>query len=264
LVDLKKCVFFSRHDPRRPIPTIFRRHALMIPLVNLQRQYADLKPEIDAAVARVITRQEFINGREVRAFTDAYLKAMGAPYGAACDNGTAAIELSLKALGIGPGDDVITVAHTFFATVEAILNVGATPVFVDIDPRNYTMDPGSIVLTPKTRALLPVHLYGAMADMTAIKALADKHKLKLIEDAAQAHMATLNGHVAGTIGDAGTFSFYPGKNRQTGRSWPDLKIWARHGWWQHPHGRNPSCRAECETAPPDALDATAASCCDVL
>ncbi len=184
----------------------------MIPLVNLQRQYAGIKSEVDAAIAGVIGRQEFINGREVRAFTEAYLKVFGAQHGAACDNGTSAIELALKALGIGPGDEVVTVAHTFFATVEAILNVGATPVFAEIDPRSYTLDPGSILITPRTRAILPVHLYGAVADMNAIMALAKKHNLKVIEDTAQAHLATHHGEVAGTIGDAGTFSFYPGKN----------------------------------------------------
>jgi dTDP-4-amino-4,6-dideoxygalactose transaminase len=153
----------------------------MIPLVNLQRQYA-------------------------------YLNAFGARHGAACDNGTAAIELALKALGIGPGDEVVTVAHTFFATVEAILNVGATPVFAEIDPNSYTLNPATIAITPKTRALLPVHLYGAVADMSAIMALAQTHRLKVIEDTAQAHLATHHSEVAGTIGDAGTFSFYPGKN----------------------------------------------------
>jgi dTDP-4-amino-4,6-dideoxygalactose transaminase len=184
----------------------------MIPLVNLQRQYQSLRTDIDAAMARVVAKQEFINGSETRAFTSAYLKAMGAQYGAACDNGTAAIELALKALGIGPGDDVVTVAHTFFATVEAILNVGARPVFVDIDPKTYTMDPAKIEITAATRAILPVHLYGTMTNMSALMALAAQYKLKVIEDTAQAHLATLNGQIAGTIGDAGTFSFYPGKN----------------------------------------------------
>lgn len=184
----------------------------MIPLVNLQRQYASLKAEIDAAIARVVNRQEFINSREVRAFTAEYLVAFEAKHGAACDNGTSAIELALKALGLGPGDEVITVAHTFFATVEAIMNVGATPVFADIEPGSYTIDPKTVSISAKTRAILPVHLYGSAADMTAVMTLANQHKLRVIEDTAQAHLAMHNGKLAGTIGDAGTFSFYPGKN----------------------------------------------------
>ncbi|MBL8631529.1 MAG: DegT/DnrJ/EryC1/StrS family aminotransferase [Rhodospirillaceae bacterium] len=184
----------------------------MIPLVNLQRQYAGLKAEIDAAFAAVLERQEFINGREVKAFTAAYLAAFGAKYGTACSNGTTAIELALKGLGVGPGDEVITTAHTFFATVEAIMNVGAEPVFVDIEPGSYTLDPANLPVGRKTRAIMPVQLYGGMADMTAIMAAAASSNLKVIEDAAQAHLATHKGAMAGTIGDAGTFSFYPGKN----------------------------------------------------
>lgn len=184
----------------------------MIPLVNLQRQYASMKAEIDAAIAGVLARQEFINGREVKAFTAAYLQALGAKHGAACANGTVAIELALKALGVGPGDEVVTVAHTFFATAEAILNVGATPVFADIEPKSYTLDPKTVRITPKTRAIMPVHLYGGASDMDAIMALAAQHKLKVIEDAAQCHLATYRGAMLGAIGDAGTFSFYPGKN----------------------------------------------------
>jgi dTDP-4-amino-4,6-dideoxygalactose transaminase len=184
----------------------------MIPLVNLQRQYLSLKAELDAAMADVVARQEFINGREVRGFTAAYLNALGAKYGAACSNGTTAIELALKALGIGSGDEVITPSHTFFATAEAILNVGATPVFADIETSSYTLDAATLNVGPKTKAIVPVHLYGAAADMTALMALAQKHNLKVVEDTAQAHLATHHGKVAGTIADAGTFSFYPGKN----------------------------------------------------
>ncbi len=184
----------------------------MIPLVNLQRQYAGLKAEIDTAFAGVLGRQEFINGREVKAFTAAYLAAFGAKHGTACSNGTTAIELALKAMGIGPGDEVITVAHTFFATVEAIINVGATPVFADIEPASYTLDAAKLPISKATRAILPVHLYGSVADMTSLMAVANQSNLKVIEDTAQAHLATHKGAIAGTIGDAGTFSFYPGKN----------------------------------------------------
>ncbi|MDX2221368.1 MAG: DegT/DnrJ/EryC1/StrS family aminotransferase [Rhodospirillaceae bacterium] len=183
-----------------------------IPLVNLQRQYAALKAEIDAAVADVMARQAFIHGERVAAFTKAWLAALGATHGSACGNGTAAISVALRALGIGPGDEVITTAHTFFATAEAIFTVGATPAFTDIDPRSYTLDIATATVTPRTRAILPVHLYGGAADMDAILALAAQHNLKVIEDTAQAHLASHQGRALGTIGDAGTFSFYPGKN----------------------------------------------------
>ena len=183
-----------------------------IPLVNLKRQYAALKPEIDAAIAEVVARQEFVNGTSVAAFTTQWLAALGADHGAACANGTVAISLALQALGIGPGDEVITTAHTFFATVEAICAVGATPVFADIDRATYTLDLASAKISPRTRAILPVHLYGTSADMDAVLAFAASHKLKVIEDTAQAHLATWDGRALGTLGDAGTFSFYPGKN----------------------------------------------------
>jgi dTDP-4-amino-4,6-dideoxygalactose transaminase len=183
-----------------------------IPLVNLQRQYAGLKAEIDAAVAEVMAGQAFIHGERVATFTRAWLAALGAKHGAACGNGTAAISAALRALGIGPGDEVITTAHTFFATAEAIFNVGAVPVFADIDPRSYTLDIATAPIGPRTRAILPVHLYGGAADMDAIMAVADRHRLKVVEDTAQAHLGTHRGRALGTIGDAGTFSFYPGKN----------------------------------------------------
>jgi dTDP-4-amino-4,6-dideoxygalactose transaminase len=183
-----------------------------IPLVNLPRQYAALKAEIDAAMAGVVARQEFVAGRTVAAFAAEWLAALGAAHGAACSNGTAAISLALKALGVGPGDEVVTTAHTFFATVEAICAVGATPVFADIDPGSYTLDIDTAPVTARTRAVLPVHLYGTAADMDAIAACAGTHALKVIEDAAQAHLATWNDRALGTLGDAGTFSFYPGKS----------------------------------------------------
>ena len=184
----------------------------MIPLVNLKRQYETLKPEIDAAVADVITRQEFIHGSKVKAFTASWLAALGAQHGTGCANGTVAISAALRALGVGAGDEVITTAHTFFATVEAIFAVGATPVFADIDPRTYNIDVATTGATPRTKAILPVHLYGNAADMDAVMAFATKHRLKVIEDTAQAHLGTFSGRTLGTIGDVGTFSFYPGKN----------------------------------------------------
>jgi dTDP-4-amino-4,6-dideoxygalactose transaminase len=183
-----------------------------IPLVNLKRQYASLKSEIDAAIAGVVTRQEFINGGAVQAFTKSWLTALGASHGAACANGTVALSLALKALGIQRGDEVITTAHTFIATAEAICAMGAVPVFADISRDTYTIDTASVNIASRARAIIPVHIYGTAADLDAVGALAKKHHLKVIEDAAQAHLATWGGRALGTIGDAGTFSFYPGKN----------------------------------------------------
>jgi len=183
-----------------------------IPFVNLNRQYERIRGDVDAVLSDVLARQNFINGPLSKAFAQNFNAAIGSPYGHGCSNGTAAISLALEALGVGPGDEVVTVAHTFIATIEAIYHVGATPVFVDIDPDTYTMDVAKIVVTDRTRAIMPVHIYGNMANMDAIIALAKKHDLLVIEDSAQAHLATYKGRYAGTIGDAGTFSFYPGKN----------------------------------------------------
>ncbi len=183
-----------------------------IPLVNLKRQYAAIKPEIDAAIADVVGRQEFVSGKVVAAFTAEWLAALGASYGASCSNGTSAISLALKGLGIGPGDEVVTTAHTFFATVEAICAVGAKPVFADIDPDTYCLDIDTAPIGSSTRAIMPVHLYGTAANMSAVLACAQSHDLKVIEDTAQGHFATWNGKALGTLGDAGTYSFFPGKN----------------------------------------------------
>ena len=185
-----------------------------IPFVDLAAQYADIKDEVSAAIARVIEAQAFIQGPYVKQFETEFCAAHGAPHGVGCSNGTAAIQLALQALGVGPGDEVITVPNTFFATAEAIVQVGATPVFVDIDPRTHGIDGTAIeaAVTSRTRAILPVHLYGNPCDMDAVMAVAARHRLVVIEDAAQAHLAVYRGRFAGTIGDAGTFSFYPGKN----------------------------------------------------
>lgn len=183
-----------------------------IPFVNLHRQYENIGREINEAVADVIKRQNFINGPVVREFSAVFNAAIGAAHGFGCSNGTAAISLALEALGVGRGDEVITVAHSFFATVEAIYHVGAKPVFVDIDPQTYTIDLSKIEVTPRTKAIIPVHIYGNPADMDPLMALAAKQGLYVVEDAAQAHLASYRGRCAGTIGDAGTFSFYPGKN----------------------------------------------------
>lgn len=185
-----------------------------IPLVDLKAQYATLRPEIDRALQGVLDSTAFIMGPEVRRFEEAFAAWCGAPLCVGVSSGTAALELALRALDVGPGDGVITVAHTFIATAEAISAVGATPIFVDIDPVTYCMDPTALerALTPAVRAVIPVHIYGHPADMAAINAIAAAHGLAVVEDAAQAHGATLHGARAGTLGQIGCFSFYPGKN----------------------------------------------------
>jgi len=185
-----------------------------IPLVDLKAQYASIRPEIDAAIQNVIDNTSFIMGPAVRTFEDAFAAYCGAAHCIGVSNGTAALELALRAYGIGPGDEVITVAHTFIATAEAISALGATPVFVDIDPGTYTLNPDLLAaaITLNTRAVLPVHIYGQPADMTRINLIAQAHGLVVIEDAAQAHGATWQGRLAGTLADAACFSFYPGKN----------------------------------------------------
>lgn len=185
-----------------------------IPLVDLKAQYAAIAAQVDAAIQQVLDTTQFIMGPQVAAFEEAFAAYCGVDYCVGVGSGTAALELALRALDVGPGDEVITVAHTFIATAEAISAVGATPVFVDIDPATYTMDPDALAaaIGPSTRAIIPVHLYGQPADMTRINALARAHGLAVIEDAAQAHGATWQGTKAGALADAACFSFYPGKN----------------------------------------------------
>ena len=185
-----------------------------IPLVDLKAQHRTIRDEIDAAMARVIEQTSFIMGPDVQTFEAEFAAFCGAEQCVGVSSGTAALELALRASGVGPGHEVITVAHTFIATAEAISAVGATPVFVDIDPRIYTMDPDALpaAITPATRAVIPVHLYGQPANMSRIVATAKANDLLVIEDAAQAHGATWRGRRAGTLGDAACFSFYPGKN----------------------------------------------------
>jgi dTDP-4-amino-4,6-dideoxygalactose transaminase len=185
-----------------------------IPLVDLKAQYAQIGPAIDAAIRRVVESAEFIMGPDVGAFEAAYASFCGAQACVGVSSGTSALELALRAFGVGPGDEVITVAHTFIATAEAISAVGARPVFVDIDPNTYTLDPQEIAhaVTERTRAVIPVHIYGQPADMDRINAAAKAYGLVVIEDAAQAHGATWHGRRAGVLADAACFSFYPGKN----------------------------------------------------
>jgi dTDP-4-amino-4,6-dideoxygalactose transaminase len=187
---------------------------MTIPLVDLKAQYASIAPEIDAAIARVIASTSFIGGAEVRQFEAAFAEFQGAPRCVGIASGTAALYLALKVLGVGAGDEVITTPHTFIATVEPIEALGAVPVFVDIDPRTFNLDVSAVeaAITPRTRAILPVHLYGQMAPMDALCAIAGRHRLAVIEDAAQAHGASWKGKRAGSWGHIACFSFYPGKN----------------------------------------------------
>src|ERR1700754_2724799 len=173
-----------------------------------------MKPEIDAAVMRVIEGAQFVLGPEVTAFEERFASYCGVKHCLAVSSGTSALHLALLAAGIGPGDEVITVSMTFVATTAAVLYSGAKPVYVDVDPVTWTMDPALIeaAITPRTKAILPVHLHGLMADMDPIMEIARRRGLVVIEDAAQAHGAEYRGRRAGSIGDLGCFSFYPGKN----------------------------------------------------
>ncbi len=185
-----------------------------IPLVDLKAQYQAIKPEIDAAMQRVIDNSSFILGKEVTQFENDYAAFCHTKHCVGMDSGTAALHLALIICGVKPGDQVITTTHTFVATAEVISVIGAKPVFVDIDSRTYNIDPSAIerAITPRTRAIIPVHLYGQPAEMDPILELARKHNLRVIEDAAQAHGAEYRGRRAGTLGDVACFSFYPGKN----------------------------------------------------
>jgi dTDP-4-amino-4,6-dideoxygalactose transaminase len=184
-----------------------------VPFVDLKVQYKSIKAEIDPAVQTVIDNTAFVGGKPVDIFERAFAEKFGAKHCVSCANGTDAIYIALKALGIGPGDEVITAANTFISTAETISQTGARPVFVDIDPY-FHLDPARLEekITPKTRAVIPVHLYGQAAAIDAIKEICDAHGLPIIEDCAQSHFATFAGRKTGTFGLAGTFSFYPGKN----------------------------------------------------
>ncbi len=185
-----------------------------IPLVDLKAQYASIKPEIDAAIQRVIDNTSFILGKEVSGFEKDFAAFSHAQFCVGIDSGTAALHLALLLCDVKPGDEVITTTHTFIATAEVISVIGAKPVFVDIDPRTYNIDPHQIerAITPRTKAIIPVHLYGQPAEMDPILDIARQHNLRVIEDAAQAHGAEYRGRRAGTMGDIACFSFYPGKN----------------------------------------------------
>lgn len=186
----------------------------MIPFVDLKAQYDSIKDEIDDAIQIVLNNTSFIMGEELKKFEEEFAQFCDVKYAIGVANGSDALILALRACVISEGDEVITVPHTFIATAEAISNVGGKVVFVDIDPRTYTIDVSKIEekITDKTKAIIPVHLYGQPADMDPIMGLAKKYNLKVIEDAAQAHGAEYKEKKVGSIGDVGCFSFYPGKN----------------------------------------------------
>lgn len=187
---------------------------MKIQLLDLKKQYAGIKTEIDEALRSVIDAQEFVLGKEVSALETEIASYCQTKYAVGVASGTDALILALKALGIGAGDEVITTPFTFFATAEAVSAVGAKPVFVDIDPRTYMIDPALVekAVTRATKAVIPVHLYGQCADMDPILAIAKKHGLAVIEDAAQAIGATYKGKKAGSMGTIGALSFFPSKN----------------------------------------------------
>src|SRR5439155_8870216 len=187
---------------------------MTVPLLDLRVQYDAIRTEVDDAVRRVLESCRFIGGPEVLALEEEIARYSQCPYAIACASGTDALLLALRALGIGPGDEVITTAYSFFASAGTIVNAGATPVFVDIDPRTFNIDPHAIesAITPRTKAVLPVHLYGQCCDVATVKATCDKHQLWLIEDAAQAIGSEWDGKRAGAFGDFGCFSFFPSKN----------------------------------------------------
>jgi len=186
----------------------------VIPYLDLKAQYHSIKAEIDQAIAEVLESSQFILGREVAAFEEEFASYAGGGQAIGVNSGTSALHLALLAAGIGPGDEVITTPYTFAATVAAIQYAGAIPVYIDIDPVSFNMDPGLLeaAITPRTRAILPVHLYGQPADMDPILAVARRHGLVVIEDAAQAHGAEYKGRRAGSLADSACFSFYPTKN----------------------------------------------------
>jgi len=185
-----------------------------IPLVDLQSQYESIRKEIDSVISEVISKSAFVGGPYVEAFEKAFADFCNVKHCIGVANGTDALFIALKVLGIGEGDEVITAANTFIATSEAITMTGAKVVFVDINPQTYNIDVKKIEekVTTKTRAIIPVHLYGQPADIDTILKIARKHNLKVIEDAAQAHGAVYKGRQIGSIGDIACFSFYPGKN----------------------------------------------------
>jgi dTDP-4-amino-4,6-dideoxygalactose transaminase len=186
----------------------------MIPLVDIQAQYRTIQPAIEAAALRVLSSGRYVLGPDVAEFEQSFAAYCNVRHAIAVNSGTSALHLSLLGAKVGPGDEVITTPFTFVATAAAICATGARPVFVDIDPATYNLDPAKLAdaITPRTKAIMPVHLYGLMADMDQIMAIAQQANLAVLEDACQAHGALYKGRRAGSIGLSGSFSFYPGKN----------------------------------------------------
>ena len=189
-------------------------YIMKIPFVDLHAQYLSIKDEIDRAIAEVIAESAYIRGRHVDAFEQAWARTLGVKHCVSCANGTDAIYIALRGLGLKPGDEVITSAHSWISTSETITQAGGRVVFCDTEEDSFTIDPVDIErkITPATVGIIPVHLYGQPADMGAIMAIAKKRNLWVIEDCAQAHLASYKGQLVGTFGDVATFSFYPGKN----------------------------------------------------
>ena len=214
----------------------------MIPFVDLRSQYLALRDEIDTAIAEIIAESSFVRGPHVDAFEENFASKTGVEHCISCANGTDALYVALKALGAGPGDEVITTAHSWISTSETITQTGARVVFCDVDPEDFLLDVSLLegLVTERTKGIVPVHLYGQAVDMDALMKFTKARNLWVLEDCAQAHFATYKERMVGTFGDAATFSFYPGKNLGamgdagcilTGRS--DLadfmKLFARHG-----------------------------------
>lgn len=220
----------------------------MIPMVNLKGQYQEIKEEIDSGLLDALESTQFILGPNVRAFEEEAATYLGVKHAVGCASGTDALHLGLIAAGIGEGDEVITTPFTFIATAEAILYVGAKPVFVDIDPKTFNIDPEQVAaaITPKTRAIIPVHLFGQPADMSALLALAEQHNLRIVEDCAQSFGADINGKQTGSMGDVGAFSFFPSKNlgcfgdgglitTNDEKMAEHLRVLRNHGSWKQYH-----------------------------
>ena len=185
--------------------------SLPVPFADLHAQYLTIQPQIDQAIADVIRESAFIRGPHVQRFEAQFAQAVGAKHCVSCGNGTASLFIAMHALGVKPGDEVIAPAHSWISTTETITQAGGTVVFCDTDASTYTLDASQLeaLITPRTVGIIPVHLYGQPADMPAIMAIAAKHKLWVIEDCAQAHLARIDGRMVGSFGNAASYSFYP-------------------------------------------------------
>jgi dTDP-4-amino-4,6-dideoxygalactose transaminase len=207
------CCAGSPLNPEHEI-TVSTSSPVSVPFADLHAQYLTIKTDVDNAIADVIRSSAFIRGPYVEKFESEFAAAIGSKHCVSCANGTDALYIAMHALGVNSGDEVLTTAHSWISTSETITQAGGKVVFCDTEPETYTIDPAQIEakITPRTVGIIPVHLYGQPANMDAIMAIARKHRLWVIEDCAQAHLAKFNGRAVGTFGNAATFSFYPGKN----------------------------------------------------